>query len=374
MEIPSFLFEISAFAQKNGQQLYLVGGCVRDYLLGVELADYDLICDVNALELARFLEREGIAKVDSLHEAFGTAKVTILSNSQKVDLATLRSESYEFPGALPLVDYPAPIELDLKRRDFTINALALRLFSNGTTKLTDLFDGVKDLNNKTIRVLHPVSYWEDPTRIIRAARFATRFGAQIAQEDYLLIQKALLDPAIRSLIERVRGVRVGIELKRLLELPAWLQGAQLLTELDAWSLCAEDLNINLQEPHYQLLSWQSRLAWVLWNNYSSIISIFTNLGIEAKFQKQIVAVRKIIGNEISISLKLLNEIKSLDEDFRNLLFCLKPELHDSFSLMQKALSLIDTSLLIQQGFAGPAIAIEMEKIFQQNFEDLRRAS
>jgi len=368
MDIPHFLFELSGFAEEIDQKLWLVGGCVRDYLLGQALLDYDLACDEDAIELAKHLQDKHQCQIVALHKPFGTAKIKLPNVETPVDLATLRSETYDYPGALPKVTYPAPLELDLIRRDFTINALALRLQPDGKGELVDLFDGKLDLKDKTIRVLHEKSYWEDPTRIIRAARFATRFEGRLSAEDYLQIQNSLQDAALHNMIERVRGARVGIELKRLLELENWLKGAELLSELDAWSLCKDNLSISLQKPYFSLDAWQGRLAWILWNNHASIVSIFSQLLIEARFQRQITLLQKLLNPKFYPSLKAFNEVKSLDRSFQNLLFSLLPQVHELMPLMQLAAQKLDAIELQQRGFAGAALGHEMERLFQQHFK------
>ncbi|HEY9886111.1 MAG TPA: poly-A polymerase, partial [Vampirovibrionales bacterium] len=171
-EIPSFLFSLSEIARNNNQSIYLVGGAVRDFLLNKRNFDIDIICDMGAIELAKKLEEEGFAEIKSLHKDFGTAKVIIKENKQEIDIATTRSETYSEPGALPKTHYPTSIQKDLSRRDFTINAIALKI-ENKEIEFIDPFDGRADLRAGIIQVLHSKSYYEDPTRIFRAIRFAT---------------------------------------------------------------------------------------------------------------------------------------------------------------------------------------------------------
>jgi tRNA nucleotidyltransferase (CCA-adding enzyme) len=278
LEIPSFLYTIAELAQQNSQEVYLVGGAVRDLLMKTQLADLDLLCSKDAIGLAKFLEVNQYAEVKSIHERFGTAKI-ILSDGKLLDLATARTESYEFPGALPQVICPADVNIDLKRRDFTINAIALRIFPDKSVEYVDPFDGREDLQNKTIKVLHEKSYWEDPTRIIRAARFATRFGFEITESDKQQIFEALKDTQLQGMIKRIRAARVRTELQRLLELPNWIQGAKLLQEINGWALCEQELSINFSEPPVEFLRWEERLVWLLKDNVD-YKNIFKDLGIK----------------------------------------------------------------------------------------------
>jgi tRNA nucleotidyltransferase (CCA-adding enzyme) len=164
--------ELAVVRDLGGDPVYLVGGAVRDLLLGRGRADIDLVVEGDAAVLASELG----ADVTS-HERFGTAKVRI--DGHDVDIATARSESYAHPGALPAVE-PATLAEDLHRRDFTINAMAIPL--RGQPNLIDPHGGQADLAAKRLRALHPRSFEDDPTRAIRAARYAARFGFELETE------------------------------------------------------------------------------------------------------------------------------------------------------------------------------------------------
>jgi tRNA nucleotidyltransferase (CCA-adding enzyme) len=148
--------------------VYLVGGAVRDLLLGAGHVDVDLVVDGDAVPVARALARETGERL-VVHDAFGTAVVG------DVDLATARAERYAEPGALPEV-WPATLAEDLVRRDFSINAMAVALVGEPFGTLRDPLGGWADLVAGTVRVLHGRSFRDDPTRILRAARYVTRFG------------------------------------------------------------------------------------------------------------------------------------------------------------------------------------------------------
>jgi tRNA nucleotidyltransferase (CCA-adding enzyme) len=150
----------------DGERAYLVGGAVRDLLLGAEHPDLDLAVEGDAAALARRLGGQVTE-----HERFATATVEV--DGVRVDLATSRRETYERPGALPTVE-PAPIADDLARRDFTVNAMAVPLA--GEPELIDPHGGIDDLRAGLLRVLHDGSFTDDPTRALRAARYAARLG------------------------------------------------------------------------------------------------------------------------------------------------------------------------------------------------------
>jgi tRNA nucleotidyltransferase (CCA-adding enzyme) len=149
--------------------VFLVGGAVRDLLLGRERADVDLVVEGDVGPLAAALGDEVRG-----HDRFGTATVRL--DALSVDLATARAESYPYPGALPEVT-PAAIEEDLARRDFTINAMALPL--HGEARLLDPHRGFDDLREGLLRILHSGSFTDDPTRALRAARYSARLGLRL---------------------------------------------------------------------------------------------------------------------------------------------------------------------------------------------------
>jgi tRNA nucleotidyltransferase (CCA-adding enzyme) len=173
--------ELKAVQREAEEPVYLVGGAVRDLLLGRLGADVDLVVVGDATALAT---RLGGAEVE--HERFGTVKAEVEGHG--VDIASARTETYPEPGALPVVAPAESIEVDLGRRDFTINAMAIPLA--GEPLLIDPHGGEKDLERGLLRVLHPRSFEDDPTRAIRAARYAARFGFTLEPETDRLMRRA----------------------------------------------------------------------------------------------------------------------------------------------------------------------------------------
>ncbi|HVD86356.1 MAG TPA: hypothetical protein VNB59_03020 [Solirubrobacterales bacterium] len=173
--------ELERVGEAADEPVYLVGGAVRDLLLGRARADVDLVVEGDAAALAARLGGAGVE-----HERFGTVKVEI--DGHEVDIASARSESYPRPGALPVVEPGAGIEADLARRDFTVNAMAIPLGEG--ERLIDPFAGRQDLGRKQLRVLHEASFADDPTRTIRAARYASRFGFDLESETERLLRRA----------------------------------------------------------------------------------------------------------------------------------------------------------------------------------------
>ncbi len=176
--------ELAPLRDAGTDPVYLVGGAVRDLLLGRGRVDIDVVVEGDAAALA---ERLG-AEVTS-HERFGTAKARL--NGHEVDIASARAESYPHPGALPVVEPKAELAADLRRRDFTINAMAIPL--HGEPRLIDPHGGEADLASRRLRILHDGSFADDPTRAIRAARYAARFGFAIEEHTAGLLQGADLN-------------------------------------------------------------------------------------------------------------------------------------------------------------------------------------
>jgi len=207
------LREASSLAQEMGYPLYVVGGFVRDLLLGEPTLDMDLVVEGDAIRLARRLGRRAGARTRS-HRQFGTAKLILEGREAEfgvpsLDFATARMEFYAHSAALPEVELSS-IKADLHRRDFTINTLAIRLDSGYYGQFLDFYGGEQDLKEGLIRVLHSLSFIEDPTRIMRAARFEQRLGFSIEARTAELIDNAL------PMLSRVTGERIRHELYLIL--------------------------------------------------------------------------------------------------------------------------------------------------------------
>lgn len=192
-------------AEERGWSAYLVGGFVRDALLGTPQKDIDLAVVGDGVALAQLLALE-LGPQAEVADRFGTATVP-LGGGLDLDFVTARKERYPSPGALPVVE-PGTLEDDLARRDFTINAQAVPLEREGLGQLVDRHGGVADLAAKLVRVLHPKSFEDDPTRIFRAVRYAERLGFKIERDTLELMLRAVRDgaPATVSTERAVREV------------------------------------------------------------------------------------------------------------------------------------------------------------------------
>ena len=187
----------------GGKGTYLVGGFVRDLLLKRPNFDIDIVVEGDATRVAKAMADRWNGTLH-VHPQFGTATVTPENpNLPKVDFVTARRETYESAGALPIVAHGS-ITDDLYRRDFSINALAMRLDTSGFGNIVDKTGGLRDLKKGIIRVLHERSFTDDPTRIFRACRYAGRYGFRMADTDSVLIREAL--PVLAELAgERIRN-------------------------------------------------------------------------------------------------------------------------------------------------------------------------
>jgi len=188
-----------ALAAEKRLGIYLVGGVVRDVLLGRANSDLDLVVEGNAVGLAESLAGEVGGRL-IVHRRFGTAKIR--TGNLTIDLAMARAETYARPGALPSVR-AGSIHDDLARRDLTVNAMALRLDPTNFGKLVDPFDGQQDLESKLIRILHDRSFIDDATRMLRAVRYEQRFAFRLeATTEKLLRQNVAMLGTISS--DRIR--------------------------------------------------------------------------------------------------------------------------------------------------------------------------
>ncbi|MDF1591716.1 MAG: CBS domain-containing protein [Desulfobacterales bacterium] len=203
------LKDIGEVAAELGVGAFVAGGFVRDLFLYRPNEDLDIVIEGDGIEFARKYAKMVGARIHS-YRKFGTA-VIIFPDGFKIDVASARMEYYKFPAALPIVEMSS-IKLDLYRRDFTINTLAIQLNPGKFGTLIDFFSAQKDIKAKAVRVLHNLSFVEDPTRVFRAIRFEQRFGFAIGKLTSSLIENAVKMDFFKSL----SGRRVFAELRLIL--------------------------------------------------------------------------------------------------------------------------------------------------------------
>ncbi len=264
-DVWQLILTIAQHAQAAQMGLYLVGGFVRDVLLDVPNLDIDFVVEGDVQQLAESLCQKYGGDVH-LHAQFGTAKwvldaaqLNLANGPDFIDFATARAEFYEQPTALPTVRQSS-IKQDLHRRDFTINTMAIRLAPEPMGELLDYYNGQRDLHDGLIRVLHSLSFVDDPTRMVRAIRFEQRFSFKIEPRTEHLLHDAL------PFLDRVSGERVRHELNLIMAEQQPLRGLRRMDELgilsqihpqlrlDAWSECAIRALLYAKEFHPFALS------------------------------------------------------------------------------------------------------------------------
>lgn len=225
-EIQSTLARISHLAEEKGFNVFLVGGMVRDLLMGQCNYDMDVVVEGRGIVFARLLAKELEGRIRT-HSKFGTA-VIILQSGLRIDVATARTEYYPYPAALPQVE-TASIRQDLSRRDFSVNAMAVSLTGESYGELLDFFGGRRDLEKRQIRILHNLSFVEDPTRIFRAVRFEQRFNFVMESQTEALARRAIE----MEFVGELTGARIREELVDILSEPSAFRAIKRLDEIGA---------------------------------------------------------------------------------------------------------------------------------------------
>ncbi|MCK9246401.1 MAG: CBS domain-containing protein [Anaerolineaceae bacterium] len=285
-ERKTLLLEVAEQARLQMIPAYIVGGFVRDLLLKRPSQDFDIVLEGNAIEFADYLVATYGGRA-VIHKRFGTAKwilsedrETILSKlgisqagnqalPEHLDLISARTEFYDHPAALPVVERSS-IKMDLHRRDFTINTLALRLDGEYFGQIFDFWGGYDDLLQKQIRVLHALSFVDDATRMLRAVRFAERFNFEIETRTLSLLKASL------PLIDELSGARIQHELdlifqeKRVSEIMLSLQNLGILAAIHpqlGWNLTQhqrlQSITRRLEDGWLNLEELKSAI-WMLW--------------------------------------------------------------------------------------------------------------
>ncbi len=238
-DIMVLLQKIGTVAEDLGYNAYVVGGFVRDLLLQTKNLDIDIVIEGNGIRFAKELARRLDGSVRT-HEKFATATV-ILPDGLRLDVATARLEYYEYPAAMPTVELSS-IKLDLFRRDFTINAMAIHLNPQHFGTLIDFFSSQNDLRERRIQVLHNLSFVEDPTRIFRAIRIEQRLDFHITRHTEKLIRNAVK----MNLFDRFSGPRFLGELKQILSEDNPIPALRRMAQFDLFQFLWPDLRPNLK--------------------------------------------------------------------------------------------------------------------------------
>ncbi len=198
-DILDLISELNSYADKSSCRLFFIGGLVRDLIMGVDVSDIDILVEGSAID---FCNNCDICEIISVHNDFGTVKTKV--RGYDIDFASTRCEDYPVSGCLPNVaKIGVPLEEDVKRRDFTVNAIALSL---SNFQLVDYFGGLDDIQTKKLRILHKNSFLDDPTRILRGLDFSIRFGFEFDEDT---------SSTLCSYLDKASSLRDGMSLSRV---------------------------------------------------------------------------------------------------------------------------------------------------------------
>ncbi|NVN97899.1 MAG: CBS domain-containing protein [Geobacteraceae bacterium] len=279
--LPHKVFEtlrsLGRVGDELGLKVYAVGGFVRDLIIGQPNSDIDVTVEGDGILFAKTFASEAGCRIKS-HMKFGTATI-IFPDHSKVDVASTRLEYYDSPGVLPTVERSS-LKMDLYRRDFTINTLAVALFSESFGRLIDFYSARKDLKEKSIRVLHNLSFVEDPTRVFRAIRFEQRLGFKMATHTENLIKNSIR----MNFLDKLCGRRLLNELIHIFEENEPHLAVERIGSLGALKYIHRSLvDVNSIVPifkeSYQVVSWFELLyhkqpfeKWIIY-----LLALCTNL-------------------------------------------------------------------------------------------------
>jgi len=275
--IKTLLRQLGEVGDQLGVRIYLVGGFVRDLLLRQPNLDVDVVVEGDGITFAEAFAKTKQCRVRT-HEKFGTA-VIVFPDGFKIDIASARLEYYDRPAVLPRVEH-ASIRHDLYRRDFTINTLTLSLNQDSFGQMLDFFGGQRDLKDKSIRVLHNLSFIEDPTRLFRAVRFEQRLGFCIGRQTERLMRGAV---RLKS-VKKIAGLRILHELEQILDEPRVVPALARLDQFDLLKFIDPQLHFEEQTGRLfvaaeRVSSWfdllytgESYRRWLLY-----LLCLFDNL-------------------------------------------------------------------------------------------------
>ena len=347
------LDKIIAITSEKKIKCYLVGGAVRDIILGKIPKDLDFVVDKKAENISSEIALELNGDVLSNSE-FGTSKLSVKKSIY--DIANARSETYAHPGALPKVTRNS-IDKDLWRRDFSINSVAIQLTQDEDWQILDPTDGLTDISHGTIRVLHNKSFVDDPTRIFRAVKYSIRFGFSIDEKTGKLIGNCIKS----NYINKISGNRILSEVSQILEENDFKTNIQLLSSLGILSSIHPKLKIGsalldkLTKLNNDTKEDKSKLLTLFFSdiNPENIDGICQRLDVNPKTVKILHGIQTIKQNT-----KSLSKTKIINSELMMLLDKLDIESISSIQLISKNESLRKnlSNFLDKLRFIKPKIA------------------
>ncbi len=320
-ELYQLLYHIGEKADVTNRRVYLVGGIVRDILLQQANEDIDIVVEGDGISFAESLAEQMGGKVKK-HPSFGTSTWEH-PNGTKVDIASARLEYYDQPGALPHVEHGS-LKMDLFRRDFTINALAIFLNASEFGRLIDHFNGREHLQDKTITVLHNLSFVEDPTRILRAVKFEVRFGFQMDDQTLALVYRSIdkistvsKDRLASEFHKLLRGNNRIPLIKRLFEIGVWKELVSASVPEEAVMQHAQQFEENLNHKAWQINESSSWFGYMMLPFFGrpDFVQLLTPYAKTRKEQKWVKELHELQTSDMDIENQSLGD---LHQQFKHL--------------------------------------------------------
>ena len=340
VELQDLISLAAEVSEAKKMRAFLVGGFVRDLILGAKNLDLDILVEGEGIKFAEDLASRLQGNLIR-HKRFNTATVT-LGHNLKIDVATAREEIYPVPASLPLVT-SGRVKDDLKRRDFSINAMAISINKDDYGKLVDFFNGRRDLRDKKIRALHSLSFIDDPTRILRAIRFEQRFNFKISPETLKILKEA----SRLKMLEKVQPQRLRDELILILKEDDPISQIKRIQKLVGLSfihphLKASENILDLLRSSRKQISWFRKNfserrhldVWLIYfmallneSNLDVIKSIFSAFVFRKGEEKRIISYKKI-------SKKLIQELSQKDLKPSRIFYLLDPVSYEVILLLK----------------------------------------
>jgi len=342
-KLMSLFATITRIAEEENCAVFVVGGFVRDLLLGIRNLDIDIVVEGDGIGFAGKLAAELHGRVKS-HAKFGTS-VIILEDGFRIDVATARMEFYKHPAALPTVE-KSSIKSDLFRRDFTVNCLAVRLTGKDAFALIDYFNGERDLKDRVIRVLHNLSFIEDPSRIFRAIRFEQRNRFTIGKQTAAFMKIAVK----KRLVDQLSGSRLLNEIILILKENKPVPCIRRMREFSLLSFISPQMLANIRgleilDRVEDVLSWAKMVpfanppeAWFIY--FTGLFYDLDRKGFDHAVERLQIPMR--LRNRLEIDLETCAQARRLLATKKELS---APEIYDIFSpLSPEAVILLLTAL------------------------------
>ena len=307
-DLYDLLRQAGTLASSLGFNIYLVGGIVRDMVLRIDNLDVDIVVEGDGIAFAKAFSQAHGARC-AAHDKYKTAVIT-LPGGTHLDIATARLEYYKNPGGFPIVEQ-STLKLDLYRRDFTINTMAIYLNPVRFGELMDFFGAQRDIKEQRIRVLHSLSFVEDPSRILRAVRFEQRFGFTLGKQTNSLVNSAVKSGLLRD----IPGRRLSHEIRQMLSEDDPIKGMDRLREMGVLSAIHPDLLFNSAVKDYfvrirETLMWFNLLytheicrSWFIYllalidhMKPKKIIAICERLGLTSEEIRRILSAKSNVNN------------------------------------------------------------------------------